>query len=72
MKKYLFILPLAAMLFSSCEDLLKEESFTEVGKENYVKDAAEAENAIKARHAEAEIVSICGGQPVYDYIISVE
>ena len=35
-------------------------------------DAAEAENAIKARHAEAEIVSICGGQPVYDYIISVE
>ena len=36
------------------------------------KDATEAENAIKARHAEAEIVSICGGQPVYDFIISVE
>ena len=35
-------------------------------------DATEAENAIKARHAEAEIVSICGGQPVYDFIISVE
>ena len=46
MKKYLFILPLAAMLFSSCEDLLKEESFTEVGKENYVKDAAEAETVL--------------------------
>ena len=34
--------------------------------------AQEAERTIKARHAEAEIVSICGGQPVYDFIISVE
>ena len=35
-------------------------------------DATEAEKAIKARHESAEIVSICGGQPVYDFIISVE
>ena len=35
-------------------------------------DATEAEKAIKTRHESAEIVSICGGQPVYDFIISVE
>ena len=35
-------------------------------------DAKDAENAIRVRHEGAEIVSICGGQPVYDFIISVE
>ena len=35
-------------------------------------EAMSAESTIKARHANAEIVTICGGQPVYDFIISVE
>lgn len=46
MKKYLLILPLLAMLWVSCDDLLKEESYTEVGKDTYVQNAAEAENVL--------------------------
>lgn len=46
MKKLIFIIPLAALLFAGCEDLLREESFTEVGKDNYVNDASEAENVL--------------------------
>lgn len=46
MKKIIFIIPLFALLFASCDDLLKEESFTEVGKENYVNNAAEAQNVL--------------------------
>ena len=35
-------------------------------------EAKDAESRIKARHADAEVVTVCGGQPVYDFIISVE
>ncbi len=34
--------------------------------------AAEVENMIKSKHSCAELATICGGQPVYDFIISVE
>lgn len=46
MKKFIFIIPLLGLLFASCDDLLKEESFTEVGKDNYVNSAAEAQNVL--------------------------
>lgn len=46
MKKFIFIIPLLGLLFASCDDLLKEESFTEVGKDNYVNNAAEAQNVL--------------------------
>lgn len=35
-------------------------------------DAKQAEASIRAKHADAEITLINGGQPLYDYIISVE
>lgn len=35
-------------------------------------DAAEVENMIRSKHSDAEIATICGGQPIYDFIISVE
>ncbi len=35
-------------------------------------DASRAESAIRARNADAEVALICGGQPIYDYIISAE
>lgn len=34
--------------------------------------AKQAEDFIRARHSDAEITLICGGQPIYDFIISVE
>ena len=56
MKKIFLILPLFALLFSSCEEMLSEESFTEVGKENYVTNAEEAENVLLGlyRHLSTE------------------
>lgn len=56
MKKIFFILPLFALLFSSCDDILAEESFTEVGKENYVTNSEEAENVLLGiyRHLSTE------------------
>ena len=56
MKKIFLILPLFALLFSSCEEVLSEESFTEVGKENYVTNAEEAENVLLGlyRHLSTE------------------
>jgi len=35
-------------------------------------EAKVAEGSIKAKHADAEITVINGGQPLYDFIISVE
>lgn len=35
-------------------------------------DAQKAEAAIRAKAKDADIALICGGQPIYDYIISVE
>lgn len=46
MKKYLIIFPLLALLFVGCENALQEESFTEVGKDNYVNNSEEAENVL--------------------------
>lgn len=46
MKKFIFIIPLIALIAAGCDDLLKEESFTEVGKDTYVNNAAEAENVL--------------------------
>ena len=46
--------------------------FTDSVMQTAKKAGATGGTVIKARHAEAEIVSICGGQPVYDFIISVE
>ncbi|MBQ8307283.1 MAG: RagB/SusD family nutrient uptake outer membrane protein, partial [Alistipes sp.] len=56
MKKYIFLLPLMMLLFASCEDVLKEESFTEVGKDNYVENAEEAETVLLGvyRHLSTE------------------
>jgi len=35
-------------------------------------DAQKAEAAVRAKAKDADIALICGGQPIYDYIISVE
>jgi len=35
-------------------------------------EARVAESAIRAKHEEAEVTVISGGQPIYDFIISVE
>ncbi|MDY4249441.1 RagB/SusD family nutrient uptake outer membrane protein [Bacteroides pyogenes] len=49
MKKILYTIILSVcctLSFSSCSDLLDEESKTEVAKKNYMKNAAEAENVL--------------------------
>ena len=35
-------------------------------------NAAEVEAMIRSKHSSAEIATICGGQPIYDFILSVE
>ena len=35
-------------------------------------DAAEVENMLRSKHPRAEIATISGGQPIYDFILSVE
>ncbi len=42
------------------------------GEEVNEEQAENAVNIIKAAVPEAEVVSICGGQPIYSYVISVE
>ena len=48
MKKYLlYTLSVFCLLAGSCSDLLEETSYTEIGKENYVNNAKEAENVLQ-------------------------
>ena len=61
-----------------CLDMLSEKmtdaSFITLfyGADVSDEEAAAAENAIREAHADAEVTLINGGQPLYDYIISVE
>lgn len=55
-------------------DKMQSPSFVTIFYGSDVSDdlAAKIENMIKTKHSGAEIATICGGQPVYDFIISVE
>ncbi|MEG1622976.1 MAG: RagB/SusD family nutrient uptake outer membrane protein [Alistipes sp.] len=55
MKKIFLILPLLCLLFVSCDDLLQEESFTETGKDDYVKNASEAEVVLLGCYANLSV-----------------
>ncbi len=55
-------------------DGMKDASYIMVfyGDDVSESDAQKAEEVIRARAKDADIALICGGQPIYDYIISVE
>ena len=45
-KTLIYLLPVLCLVFGACSDLLDEQNFTEVGKDNYVNDATEAETVL--------------------------
>lgn len=66
MKKILFhCIPALSVLLLACSDLLQEESFVEVGKDNYVNNAAEAETVLQG------IYKNLASEQLYSYHLSL-
>ncbi len=55
-------------------DKMENPSFVTIfyGIDVTYENARIAESAIRSKHQDAEVTLICGGQPIYDYVISVE
>lgn len=64
----------SAQCLKKLSDVVKDASYVSIfyGKDITEEAAAEVQSLLAAAASGAEVMSVCGGQPLYDYIISVE